>query len=272
MSKKEQRPWTDEDMGYIASTLSDPASTVAERIGRSVRMVYNKRSHIKAGWSRKYDSWTPLEDDMLLDLSSKLTASEIAERMPGRTVSSIFNRCHRLGAALGMGQSKNPFFISNRPLIAKTCNTCGLLLPSKWFGYSTKNRAWSSDCRNCCTTYARGRKYQTIKDASYATRAQALSLPNALNSGNPWVESDHRVLLDPTLTHLAKALKLNRTYNAIAGACQRNGYKSHVGIGDPEQDQWLIDNPNAGHVEEIAASLNQAGSTTAARPEFEWDD
>ena len=63
--------------------------------------------------------------------------------------------------------------------------------------------------------------------------------------GQPYTDEDHKVLSDQDLTLLQKALRLGRSYAAVRSMCMRSGYRSHVGLGDPERDQWKIDNPNA---------------------------
>jgi hypothetical protein len=92
------------------------------------------------------------------------------------------------------------------------------------------------------------------------------------------------VLADDGLTNFAKALKLGRTYQSVRNAVQRNGYTSAVGLGDPANEQWLIDNPNAGRVEEIRAQFESITGALAMpapeletagapkRPVFDWED
>jgi len=81
------------------------------------------------------------------------------------------------------------------------------------------------------------------------------------------------------MTLLQKALTLHRTYGATANACSKGGHKSKVGLGDPERDQWMIDNPNLDRLEEIAASLPapQKAPMVPETPErtapsWDWDD
>lgn len=80
------------------------------------------------------------------------------------------------------------------------------------------------------------------------------------------------------MTALQKALILRRTYAATRTACRANGFKSHVGLGDPERDQWIIDNPNAGNVDDIAAALAPlsplapAEAKQPAASQWDWDD
>jgi hypothetical protein len=80
------------------------------------------------------------------------------------------------------------------------------------------------------------------------------------------------------MTILQKALTLRRTYTAVAVKCSREGVKSVVGLGDPERDQWLIDNPNADRLDEITASLavetREAPEADEPRPapSWDWDD
>jgi len=110
-------------------------------------------------------------------------------------------------------------------------------------------------------------------------KLQALTIPGASQAGQPWIEADFAVLQDPDMTILQKARALHRTYNATSTACTRSGFKSLVGLGDPERDQWLIDNPNSDRFDEITASLKapheapmvpETPERTA--PSWDWDD
>lgn len=108
-------------------------------------------------------------------------------------------------------------------------------------------------------------------------RLQALTLACASRHRQPWMESDFKVLANPDMTILQKALTLGRSYMAAQSACSANGFKSHVGLGDPERDQWIIDNPNAGNVDDIAASLAPIAPLALAEakqsvPAWDWDD
>jgi len=87
------------------------------------------------------------------------------------------------------------------------------------------------------------------------------------------------VLMDPSLTVLEKALKLNRTFMSVANQERLNGFTSrNPNLGNPSEEQWLIDNPNADKFDEITANvyssrqLVDAGSHQPQRPEFDWDD
>jgi hypothetical protein len=107
-------------------------------------------------------------------------------------------------------------------------------------------------------------------------------MDRAENHCNPWTEDDYKTLADPDLTAFQKALVLKRTYTSVHSAVARMGFKSKVGLGDPERDQWLIDNPNADRVDEIRAQfesmtddiqmpvLETAGAPK--RPVFDWED
>jgi len=111
-----------------------------------------------------------------------------------------------------------------------------------------------------------------------------MTLEAAENHRKPWLESDMTTLSDPSLTLLEKALALKRTYLGTAQAAIKNGFKSKYGAGDPEREQWLIDNPNMDRLESIAeqvAAMHPAASmpedvrelvSVGGRPNFEWDD
>lgn len=278
MSKRIQRIWTDEEMGYIESTMDRPSKQVAADLGRTQRDVLGARYRLRQGWQGK-QHWTAAEDALIME-SKYRTAPELARLLPGRTEGAVKKRRGVLGAPNVQRSAKDPFSPAGRPLIAKTCQGCGLLLPAEWFTYSRGVKI--SQCRKCrsgqkASDYAnnpdpykaRAKKQQT---SGYELRAQIITSQLAERSGEEYTEADHKVLADPTLTRLRKALQLKRTYRAVSLQIHKSGYKSFKGVGDPEKDQWLIDNPNADRIEEITAMLGQPEPATPTRPDFEWDD
>jgi hypothetical protein len=85
--------------------------------------------------------------------------------------------------------------------------------------------------------------------------------------------------MNPDMTRMQKALLLHRTYLSIAGKCQSLGYMSKASLGDPERDQWMIDNPNLDRLDEITASLPaplgapmEPETPKRTAPSWDWDD
>lgn len=275
-----QGNYSDEELGYVQATLDRPVREAAEHLGRSIGSIDSMRRRVRSGWVRKHDLWTLAEDEILISNAGVLGGEDLAKLLPGRSTKNVYDRLNRLGVRLGHRNNRNPFFIADRQLLARTCTHCGLLLPAKWFVRSKKRAQWGSWCRSCKNgqmpeyrrqPHAKERKKSLSK---YEERAQAISLKLSVNKGVSYTEADHRVMADPSLTALTKALILGRTYYAVAAQMKINGYHSHTRpITDPSSDQWLINNPNSDRVEEITANLRrdilEAGKTL---PEWDWDD
>lgn len=275
--------WTDDELGYIHETMERPASEVAAHLGRSRESVYAARSRIRSGWSRKKAVlWTPEEDAFVRSNAGRRTVPDLAAEL-GRTVRATYRRMGALGirANNGSGVYINPFVISNRPLVAKTCTTCGHLLPAQWFRFvETRGmKGWHSSCKKCLSVKASAREQHgpprpetSARRKAFTQKADALTIPLAINNRKEYTEADHAVLSDPTLTHLEKALELRRTYTAVSSYASKHGYKSHrYALGDPAHDRWIIANPNAERIDEITALLRQEVEQDAGRPRPEWD-
>lgn len=280
------KTWTDDEIGYLTDTLSLPAQEVADALGRTVSSVKSCRSRVRNGWAGPVQlPWSTTEEAVIMAFPYA-TADEIATKLPGRTSEAVTKRRSTLGAEVVHRQRKNPQSPGPRTMVARTCTTCGLLLPGAWFSTTTrtgKGRVHSRSCRKCNSAddlarVQRDDKYADKKRSAanaYQQMAQAITAPLAENGGQDYTEADHKILSDQTLTGLEKALRMKRTYNAVLIASGKFGYRVRGGtlLGDPAEDQWLIDNPNAGRIEEITASLQRepvgAGPT---RPEWDWED
>lgn len=163
-------------------------------------------------------------------------------------------------------------------MIAQTCKECGLLLQAMWFNRDNKRNAWHKFCKRCQSRrpsrHARAQKARKQMAPSRAA-LQSLSMATASNAGNAWTEPDMVILYDPDMTVIQKALTLRRTYFATESACFANAAKSKRGLGDPERDQWIIDNPNAAHVKDITASIEPPTipeGQDPTSPAWDWDD
>jgi hypothetical protein len=283
MAKAKRHVWTDEDLGVIADTLDIPAAEVARRLDTTTAHVHVYRRKVRSGWTNKQPDWAEAEKAILTSASPYSTAADLAKELPGRSERSIASQRVRMGLRSIPAAHKIAHLTGGRPLIAKTCRGCGLLLPAGWFVWNQKRRIWSGDCKRCRSderleAYHGGDKDLWQRPNREAQRKsldihQAVSLPSASRNGYGYEEKDHTVLSDPDLTLLEKALKLNRTFLAVRSAVVKFGYKSHSGLGDPERDAWMIDNPNAERIDEIREALNATPElVSAGKPAWDWDD
>lgn len=246
-----RRAWTDADIGYLLDTLDRSSADVARDLGRTQLAVRLMRRQIRDGYSRQRPAAWSEDDDAFLRGVPHFSSVQIARHL-GRSVYAVRNRRQRIGAKGRQWTECSPGFVGGRTLLAKTCTVCGLLLNASWF-HAGGRGGWNSRCVACVpkedasTQAARNaRTYQKRLEQSRrgSARAQELSLSTAHRSGQPWLEADHKVLADPDLTVLEKAITLERSFYATKQVLSRNEYRSKVGRGDPVVGQWVIDNPN----------------------------
>lgn len=208
------------------------------------------------------EPWTDEEMEMIRR-TRNLTAKEVMRHLD-RSWNCIRDMRAQLAHDEGISFEKlphanDPNCVGNRRLIAKTCLGCGLLLEAKWFTETKSGARWTSRCTRCSTSVPckkeYNRKYRTenraqVQDWARKQREvmQALTRPRASRHGFPWLDEDHNVLRDSTLTVFEKAIQLGRTYAATATAITANGYTSRVGKGDPVEGAWHINNPNEAKV------------------------
>lgn len=248
MTDREKAPaWTDEEIGFLLDNWSLPMKQLAEELGRTPGAVAGKRMAIRRGWTPRMTFWTEEEDQVILESGPYTTLRQLAEQLPGRSEKVIKTRRERLGVEVAHRQNQLPGTIGARPLLAKTCIDCGRLLQAEWFGFSTGSRRWNSHCRQCHTTRTAATPAYNDRSGHSSTesyyRLQRLTSERATRTGEEYTDADHEVLADPDLTVLQKALRISRSYAATMGVVKRNGYKSHVGLGEPT-DLWRIFNPN----------------------------
>lgn len=255
-----RRPWTDDEIGFLQDHADWTGQQIADELGRTLRSVKGARHALKAGTLGALEKfpWTEAEDAVIADAGPAATARSIAALLPGRSQMAVQIRRRKLGTEVtqkggGQGQRRH---IGGRPLVAKTCTACGLLLAGSWFRSFKKQGvlAWSSRCRKCiseqvCEAQRRERASKPEVGASRSRQLlekyQRITREGATRHGEPYVEADYEVLADVTLTDLEKALRLKRTYSAVKNARRAAGLKSKPdGLGDPERDVWVIDNPN----------------------------
>jgi hypothetical protein len=274
-----ERSWSDEELGFlfdhcevvggrVRGIVDDQGfrwtcEAIADVLGRTPTAVSHKRSRILLhDWQPTQSSdWSTDEDDILME-TGNLTTSQVAKLLPGRTESAVAYRRNVLRSVhphlsfLGnKGKNLSPFRIGRRPLVAKTCITCGLLLDASWFYFKQRKRQtqWSSDCRRC----EQGRKVRSVTERrnsrAAADRLQAITLPHAVNKMKEWTASEDELLADPDLRAIEKALRLGRTYLAVRKRMHDIGLTMPIDMGDPRDDVWLIDAPNAQRVLEAAS-------------------
>jgi hypothetical protein len=285
-----RKAWTDEDIGYVMETLAQPVKDVARHLDRSVASISSTRSKLKAGWTGpEFSPWTAPEDAVIASMRYA-TAAEIAAKLPGRSEAAVNIRRSKIRAGGLSRNKKNPHAPGARTVVARTCRSCGLLLPSEWFSRKVTTRqgvSTNSDCRKCLSLSNQERVKRNgyvrpdrgdSRDI-YRHRAQELTSSVAENNHQDYTEADHEILADPTITSLTKALRLKRTYLATLAACQKFGYVSLTHqLASPEDYQWLIDNPNADRIDEITASLavetqeSPEADEPRPAPSWDWDD
>lgn len=247
------RAWTDEELGLVQDRPDWPTRRLAAELGRTKASVNNIRRKLARGWTPVQEAWTADEDDILLT-TPWFTAEQQSQRLVGRTPVAVRRRRERLGIE-ALPVTKEPTHVGARPLVAKTCLTCGKLLQASWFQFHSSQRRWFPSCKRCTNDatqarnvaagypYRKTKEHQDANQRASKARLEAITAPRATRHRELWTEADHQTLADPDLTILQKALRLGRTHNATASMCQRNGYRSHVGLGEPT-DEWRIFNPN----------------------------
>ncbi|MDO5866028.1 MULTISPECIES: hypothetical protein [Paenarthrobacter] len=260
MAKRISSEWSIEELNFIDRHSDMPIKEIAAALGRPVHDTRGAVGRLRSPMVA--EPWSKEEDAFILD-NPHLSAQQVALEIQ-RTYNAVASRRKLLSNKHGVdfgesGRRVDPHFVGARPLIAKTCGECGLLLASEWFTFrparGTTRAHWSVRCKKCVSAanykgtvngtnnYKGSERYKKLT-AQSRKRLQDLSVSRATRSGQDWTEHDFQVLQDPDLTLLEKALKLGRSYNAVAIKCSRQGYKSHVGLGSAEKDQWYIDNPN----------------------------
>lgn len=244
------KSWSEEEVEYVEANPDLTAREVGEDIGRGEAAVQQMRRKIRNGTLSPV-VWTD-EEVAFVRSTPHLTYKDVAKRLKKRpsTVRGLRQRLGRHeGVRFDVYDTKDPHAVGKRRLLAKTCTKCGLLLEANWFtSRKSGSRTWFSACVRCSPRGGESRVPKEVrKDQNHESqqRLQSLSLPHAVNSGQPYTGADHKVLAEPDLTILEKAIKIGRTYFATNAACSTNGYASRVGLGDPMKGVWVIDNPNA---------------------------
>lgn len=241
------RFFDDDEVDFVTANPEMSDHEVGLALGRSAGSIKSKRKTLAAGKIPYREAWTADEDALVL-ATPHMTAAQVG-LLIHRSTSAVESRRKMFAAVKGVkfgGSNKDANQIGARPLVCKTCKGCGRLLQALWFSRDLSRRTWASKCTRCHKPLTR-KVNKAAADASVAksrAKLQGITKPHAERNGYAWVEADHVVLADPDLTITEKALALGRTHASAAMACHLNGYKSLVGKGDPDRDQWLIENPN----------------------------
>lgn len=252
------KQWTDDEIGFLQEHDDWSRQQLADELGRSVSAVKHARLRITQGalGAQVKSQWTEDEDAVLRDASPNATAKQLASLLPGRTWMAVRTRRSQLDVEVTpKGRGERPTDIATRPLVAKTCTKCGLLLAGSWFHFNKSQLSWSPDCRKCVSerNSEQVKKQWRDEPALMSARSKAriktlqdITRQKAERHGQPYTESDYEVLADKSLTDFQKALRLQRTYSGVVNARRAAGLQSiPEGLGDPERDVWVIDNPNA---------------------------
>lgn len=278
------KQWTDKELGVLQDHPDWPVRRIAEELGRSEAAVRFQRSKVRSGWVPQFSVWAEDEDRIIRD-TKHINPAEVARLLPGRSVDAVSRRRKVIAAVHGIRFSPNynPLHVGGRPLLARTCPDCGLLLQAFWFESNESRKAASKWRRKCSRCRHEPHKKNITKAQAAKFKAARESVlqrlrDNAHRSGQPWTEADFGTLSDPDLSITEKAVLLHRSWDGTAKACKRRGLSSKRGLGDPERDQWSLDNPNADRIDEITASLKVAvveapehiDERTA--PSWDWDD
>lgn len=283
MEKTSRRSWTDDDIGYLTDNWDRPIAEQAESLGRSFQSVVKVRRKIKDGWvGPQRIPWTEDENEVLRTYVH-YTPEQLRKLLPTRTVWAITRQRTLLGAAVR--GSKSPAQPGQRPILAKTCLICGLLLAKSWFPPATNGMTLSSYCKKCHSNkraewqaslsperQAEASRKASERASAYNRMAQALTVPLAENNNQEYTEADHVVLSDPSRTNLDKALTLKRSYLGVLQAVVNNGYTSRIRMADPLREQWFINNPNVEKLDEIIQLVKETVPPARLRPDFEWED
>ena len=237
---------TEHEMSIIADT-SIPADDAAQLVGRSRTTVYAIRRKMNLGTLRLSD-WSPEETNFIIEHRGSMEMAAMAEFLQ-RPMNQVFNETTRLRREGVLGelttQRLAPWIVSDRPLLAKTCLKCDLLLDGEWFpmrpNKNGSKKHYATDCKRCQSDRVMNRPGRKTSERKYMAKVQAYTLERAENHRKEWTSSDLEVLKDESKTVLQKALELQRTYQAVTHALHKNGLTSEpVRLGDPSDSAWHL--------------------------------
>ena len=251
---RHQSLWSDDELGFLQDHWNWPSADVAEALGRTRRQVNYQRSRITRGVASIVPQRWTADDLSFLRDNPHLTSRQAAAAL-GRTYESV--RAQRAimsrheGIRFG-STNKSPYRPGRRTIVAMTCRGCGLILDGSWFQRSAQGVTTRTRCIRCYPRTpispegaARRAESKRGGTSEWVKRLQVISAERAERAGQEYTSDDLRVLSDPDITVIEKALRLGRTYHAVVSACHQRGYTSKKGRGDPTNWQWSIYAPMA---------------------------
>lgn len=271
-----RRHLSDEELGHIADTMDKSPVEVAEALGRSLHTVRGVRRRLRNGWAPQRQQWSAEEDQILDANYARCTSKQLAAMLPGRTEKAVQHRLNNRGILVGSGRHLSPQKVGKRPLLAKTCPRCGVLLSKDAYRIDSKG-VWESWCKGCRRKYGterqerpdiRARLRQTT--SAYYQFAQGVTLERATKQGQEWTESETSVLTDPELTTFSKALMLGRTFYGTSQRLAAIGFVSPRWVDDVSEHRWVIDNPN--DVEAVKRKIQAEMESHGIEWKWDWND
>lgn len=248
--QRAHRRITEHEVALVADWSLNTAE-VAEIVGVHRVTVGRWRRYIAHHTFRRSD-WNDDDVDFVVEQINRMKTSDIAARLDKNAdeVQAEINRLRSHGFVPKRTTKRlDPWCVSGRPLIAKTCPDCGHFLSAEWFPTKPDrrgNQTYWHNCKKCRVDNKRSasdeaREKYRASGRSYQARVQAITLERAENRGKEWTTKDLEVLEDPNKTVLAKALELKRTYAGTMSALVKNGLTSKpLAIGTPEDSAWQL--------------------------------
>jgi hypothetical protein len=229
--------------------------------------------------ANQHSPWTRDDLRFLENSAGQLTAVQIADTL-GRGHRAVLTKASRLGISLLTAEVESrrveqlrekllPFQVGSRKLIAKTCISCGRLLPARRFSSPpSKNGRWSSACKSCRCGSRLGVSHETTKKV-LATHKSSVDA-HASRSSLPWTPAEISILRDTSKTLFQVAVETKRTYSGVAGKAAHLGIQR---VENPDQGKlWVIElNPTS--VENAITILENVDSSgIPTESDWEWSD
>jgi transcription initiation factor TFIIIB Brf1 subunit/transcription initiation factor TFIIB len=126
--------------------------------------------------------------------------------------------------------------IGNRPLVARTCEECGLILGRKHF--QLKIRTWTAICNSCFSKRSRAQYLERINhDHDHLDQSTTLETATRRNQLYTLRELDDITeALELGFTYKEIAILVNRSYYSVGQTIKRYGLKNNW----PTREQWVI--------------------------------
>lgn len=220
--------------------------------------------------------WEAEEIRFLHNSVGRVPAGLVAEYL-GRSLNSVYGKYQKLGLegmpksfAVNSRHGQNPFSVGPRILIAKSCKSCGRLLPARRYTRSASGR-WDSDCKSC--HYGRYKEYSSPSDERAKRRElQKKKQTQSVSSrtGCRWVDSELEVLKDTNKNLYQVAFEVSRSYSAVSAKATKLKIQRSF---NPDQGKMWVVSLSASAVENAPAILQDidpAGIPTES--DWEWSD